>query len=112
MQYNKFTFFSSGAEQTGPYLINCNDNEVKDPFCKDGVSPTFCEGKVFGNYAHPSFCNKIIYCGPAGQVVETCKDGTGFNPYFLNCDWPGILRCVDIRRGVYFFKTIRSDLLF
>ena len=112
LQHDEFTFISSGTEQTNPHLINCNNDTVKDPFCEDGVSPRFCEGKVPGTYAHPSFCNKIIYCSNAGQNVETCQDGTGFNPHFLNCDWPGFLRCVDIRRGMYIFKSIKWDLLF
>ena len=112
LQHNEFVFFSSDITQTTPYLINCNDNTTRDPFCEDGVSPRFCEGKEFGNYEHPSFCNRVIYCSPSGQHVETCTVGLGFNPFFSNCDWPGFLRCVDIRRGMYFFKSIKSDLIF
>ena len=96
-------FFSLDVEQINPHLINCNSPTTQDPFCRYGVSPRFCKGKEFGIYAHPSFCNKIIFCSPGRQDVETCPVGTGFNPFFLNCDWPGFLRCVDIRRGMNFF---------
>ena len=103
-------FFFSDTQQTSPHLINCNGNQ--DTFCTEGVSGRFCEGKQFGTYAHPSICNKFIYCSPAGQDVETCPVGEGFNPFFLNCDWPGFLRCVDINISMYFFKIVKSDLIF
>ena len=101
-----FPFFFSDTQQTNPHLINCIGNP--DSFCLQGVSRRFCEGKKFGTYAHPTICNKFIYCSPGRQDVETCPVGEGFNPFFRNCDWPGFLRCVDINISKYFFKTITS----
>ena len=111
LKHVKFVLFFIDTEQIYPHLINCNDNP-QDPFCRDGVSPRFCEGKTFGNYAHPSFCNKIIHCSSAGQDVQPCSFGLGYNSHISNCDWPGFLSCVDIKRGTYFFKPIKSDLIF
>ena len=96
-------FFFLAIEQIDPHLINCND-EPRDEFCDSGVSPTFCEGKALGKYAHPTICNKFIDCSNRGRVIQDCPPGTGFNPFFLNCDWPGFLRCVDIRTGMYFIQ--------
>ena len=103
-KHDAFIFSPLAVKQINPHLINCN-SPLKDPFCKDGVSPRFCNEKEFGVYAHPTFCNKIIFCGPGRQDVETCPIGTGFNPFFRNCDWPGFLRCVDIRIGMHFLKN-------
>ena len=77
----------------------------------DGVSENFCRTKETGIYEHPSFCNRIIYCTPPRQEVEvvTCPPGTGFNPFFLNCDWPGFLRCVDIRRGIDIYIFLKES---
>ena len=104
---------SLGTEQLNPHLINCEDGEEQDSFCVEGVSRNFCRTKPSGIYEHPSFCNSIIYCTSGEREVVQCPTGTGFNPYFLNCDWPGFLRCVDIRRGIdIFFKTTRLRLIF
>lgn len=102
-------FFFLDVPQIDPHLINCND-KPRDEFCESGVSPTFCEEKVPGKYAHPTICNKFIDCSHGRRFIQDCPPGTGFNPFFLNCDWPGFLRCVDIRTGMYFFKAFKSSL--
>ena len=97
-------FLSLDMEQINPHLINCNEDEAeRDSFCDEGVSRNFCETKESGIYEHPSFCDSIIYCTSSDREVVRCPAGTGFNPFFLNCDWPGFLRCVDIRRGIDIF---------
>ena len=102
-------FFCLDVEQINPHLINCNDDPI-DEFCKTGVSRNFCVNKEPGKYAHPTNCNRFIDCSHNETFVQDCFPGTGFNPFFLNCDWPGFLRCADIRTGMYVFKTLKSSL--
>lgn len=103
LYHTEFMFFFLAVEQINPHLINCND-DPRDEFCKNGVSPTFCKEKVPGKYAHPTICNKFIDCSHGRTIAQDCPPGTGFNPFFLSCDWPGFLRCADIRTGMYFSK--------
>ena len=105
----QFMFFFLAIQQIDPHLINCIDTP-RDEFCKSGVSPTFCEGKSPGKYEHHTICNKFIDCSHRRGFVQDCPTGTGFNPFFRNCDWPGFLRCVDIKTGMHFFNNSKSEL--
>ncbi|XP_052786045.1 chitin-binding domain protein cbd-1-like [Mya arenaria] len=51
-----------------------------------------CEGRTYGNYAHPD-CTKFYMCGGNGMHVMDCPASLHYNAATDQCDWPANVQC-------------------